>query len=218
MFSKTTFWKYFEYTKDSVDIVYAAHQEKVLDVVRSKNEHETGLNLAADGSCDSRGYSALIGKAVVADLATKLVLHTEVLHRSETDNISGKMEVEGIRRMPRWIVQQGIRINSLTTDRSRNIGAMLNEMRPESGPITHFYDGWHLTPETGRYTRCSHRALKGSRPEIMVQNSKAFAKFRAVILNHRFQGDLVKASPYGGTSVCEAKNALDRIYCRKEIF
>ncbi|RCN24966.1 hypothetical protein ANCCAN_29324, partial [Ancylostoma caninum] len=26
------------------------------------------------------------------------------------------------------------------------------------------------------------------------------------------------ASPRGGTSVCEAKNALDRLYCRKEIF
>ncbi|KHJ80396.1 hypothetical protein OESDEN_19929 [Oesophagostomum dentatum] len=231
MFSKTTFWKYFEYTKDAMDIVYAAHQEKVLDVVRSKNENETGLNLAADGSYDSRGYSALIGKAVVADLATKLVLHTEVLHRSETDNISGKMEVEGIRRMLRWIVQQGMRINSLTTDRSRNIGALLSEMRAELGPISHFYDGWHTvkwvgnrlheeskasgcapitvwtenvktflwksikTPETGRYTRCSHGPLEGSRPEIMIEGQ-----------------------PLWGTSVCEAKNALNRIHCRKEIF
>ncbi|EYC11088.1 hypothetical protein Y032_0052g2208 [Ancylostoma ceylanicum] len=30
--------------------------------------------------------------------------------------------------------------------------------------------------------------------------------------------DLAKASPYGGTSICETKHALDRLYCRKEIF
>ncbi|KHJ83347.1 hypothetical protein OESDEN_16956 [Oesophagostomum dentatum] len=77
---------------------------------------------------------------------------------------------------------------------------------------------WAPTPETGRYTRCGHPSLSGPRPETMIEGSKAFTKFRDEILNHRLQEDLVKASPYGGTSICETKNALDRIYCRKEIY
>ncbi|KHJ85065.1 hypothetical protein OESDEN_15214, partial [Oesophagostomum dentatum] len=239
---------------------------------------KNGLNLASDGSYDSRGYSALIGKVVLADLSTKLVLRTEVLHRQ----CERKMELEGTRRALKWAVEQGFRVNSLTTDRSRSIAALLRELKPELGPITHFYDGWHMikwvgnklreeskgsgcapiavwiesvkihlwnsikvgagkgdmvnhvfntclmhvrnvhqwapTPETGRYTMCGHAPLPGPRPETMIEGSKAFVKFRNVILHHRLQEDLAKASPFGGTSICEAKNALDRIYCRKEIF
>ncbi|KAK5970117.1 hypothetical protein GCK32_013789 [Trichostrongylus colubriformis] len=73
------------------------------------------LHLAADGSYDSRGYSAEIGKVVIADLCTKLIVHTEVLDRSQCE-------------------------------------------------------------------------------------------------------DLERVGPHGGTAVCETKNALDRLYCRKEVF
>ncbi|RCN41400.1 hypothetical protein ANCCAN_12667, partial [Ancylostoma caninum] len=41
---------------------------------------------------------------------------------------------------------------------------------------------------------------------------------RRLVLNKVLQRDLPKASPRGGTSICESKNALDRLYCRKEIF
>ncbi|RCN32297.1 hypothetical protein ANCCAN_21906, partial [Ancylostoma caninum] len=282
LFSKTTFWKYFEWTMAAVDKVYAAHQAKVVEKVRGFNEDGQGLHLAADGSYDSRGYSALIGKVVLCDLRTKLVLHTEVLHRSETGNVSGRMEVEGTRRLLRWVLQQGMPVRSLTTDRSRTIGALLAELREELGPISHYYDGWHMvkwvgnrlreeskasgcapiavwtekvkthlwksievgagngdmvrhvfntclmhvkgvhqwspTPETGPYTSCGHLPVGGPRPETLSEGTKAFTRFRDIVLNRRLQEDLVKASPYGGTSVCEAKNALDRLYCRKEIF
>ncbi|KAK5977922.1 hypothetical protein GCK32_019661 [Trichostrongylus colubriformis] len=78
------------------------------------------------------------------------------------------------------------------------------------------------TPEkdelSGPITRCSHGRLPGSRPEEFSVESAAYKEFRKVVLNKSLQRDLPKASPYGGTSICEAKNALDRIYCRKEIF
>ncbi|RCN28686.1 hypothetical protein ANCCAN_25570 [Ancylostoma caninum] len=77
---------------------------------------------------------------------------------------------------------------------------------------------WSPMPETGPYTSCGHSSVGEPRPETLSEGTKAFAKFRDVVLNRRLQEDLVKASPYGGTSVCEAKNALDRLYCRKEIF
>ncbi|EYB92582.1 hypothetical protein Y032_0192g1360 [Ancylostoma ceylanicum] len=53
---------------------------------------------------------------------------------------------------------------------------------------------------------------------IITEGTPAFERLRSVVLNKVLQRDLPKASPREGTSVCEAKNALDRLYCRKEIF
>ncbi|KHJ99008.1 hypothetical protein OESDEN_00998 [Oesophagostomum dentatum] len=63
---------------------------------------------------------------------------------------------------------------------------------------------------TGPYNCCSHEALTGPRPETLPLESDAYQNLR--------KRDLARASPYGGTSICETKNALDRLYCRKEIF
>ncbi|KHJ90127.1 hypothetical protein OESDEN_10033 [Oesophagostomum dentatum] len=123
------------------------------------------LHLAADGAYDSRGYSALIGKVVLSDTLTKLILRTEVLHRSETAH--------------------NLRVASLTTDRSKAVGKLLKDMEGDIGCVDHYYDGWHLVKWLG---------------------------------NELLKRDLARASPYGGTSICETKNALDRLYCRKEIF
>ncbi|VDO15673.1 unnamed protein product [Haemonchus placei] len=71
---------------------------------------------------------------------------------------------------------------------------------------------------TGPYTSCGHGPLGESRPGVLVAGSKAHEEARKVILTKSFQRDLPRASPYGGTSICGEKNALDRIYCRKEIF
>ncbi|RCN49277.1 hypothetical protein ANCCAN_04692, partial [Ancylostoma caninum] len=71
---------------------------------------------------------------------------------------------------------------------------------------------WSPTPETGPYTRCSHLPVGGPRPEMLSEGSKAFTRFRDVVLSRRLQEDLVKAGSYGGTSVCEAKNAAGRFY------
>ncbi|RCN53701.1 hypothetical protein ANCCAN_00195 [Ancylostoma caninum] len=97
--SDSFFWKWFLLCKPAIEKVYHQHQQKVLDVVRRKygvgagtKRHFNGtpkfrtggLHIAADGAFDSRGYSALIDKVVIVDLETSLILHTKVLHRSET--------------------------------------------------------------------------------------------------------------------------------------
>ncbi|EYC26345.1 hypothetical protein Y032_0010g1104 [Ancylostoma ceylanicum] len=80
---------------------------------------------------------------------------------------------------------------------------------------------WAKEETTGRYTRCGHAPLEsvvGSRPETIAEGTPAFQKLRQLVLNKTLQKDSARASPRGGTSVCESKNALDRLYCRKEIF
>ncbi|RCN53702.1 hypothetical protein ANCCAN_00196 [Ancylostoma caninum] len=51
-----------------------------------------------------------------------------------------------------------------------------------------------------------------------MEGTPAFDRLSQLVLNKNSQKDLAKASPRGGTSICESKNALDRLYCRKEIF
>ncbi|EYC15178.1 hypothetical protein Y032_0037g3365 [Ancylostoma ceylanicum] len=243
-------------------------------------EEREGLHIAADGAFDSRGYSALIGKVVMVDLETSLILHTEVLHRSETNGSSSQMEVEGLRRLLRWLSSDGWSISSITTDRNRSFATLLDEMKDEIGSVQHFWDGWHLVKWfgnnlrkeskhkgciplsvwyeklkthlwnaievgegerirhifntclkhvqdvhawrkdelTGKITRCGHPPLEGPRPETITEGTPAFDRLRQLVLNKNLQKDLAKASPRGGTSICESKNALDRLYCRKEIF
>ncbi|RCN27217.1 hypothetical protein ANCCAN_27050 [Ancylostoma caninum] len=227
LFSSTFFWKIFSIAKPVIEAVYCRHENHIMEVVRSHYEGESGLQLAADGAYDSRGYSALIGKVVLSDTLTKLILRTEVLHRSETAGISQRMEIEGLRRLLRWISAEGLTVASLTTDRSRSVGKLLREMEEETGVIQHYYDGWHLVKWlgkllkegiTGPYNCCSHGELVGPRPETLPLDSDAYQTFRNIVLTKSFQRDLAKASPYGGTSICETKHALDRLYCRKEIF
>ncbi|EYB99046.1 hypothetical protein Y032_0125g1256 [Ancylostoma ceylanicum] len=51
-----------------------------------------------------------------------------------------------------------------------------------------------------------------------MEGIPAFDRLSHLVLNKNLRKDLAKANPRGGTSICESKNALDRLYCRKEIF
>ncbi|EYC05720.1 hypothetical protein Y032_0080g1330 [Ancylostoma ceylanicum] len=193
------------------------------------------------------------------------------------------MEVEGLRRLLRWLSADKWKISSITTDRNRFFPALLDEMKVEIGDVQHFWDGWHLVKwfgnnlrkeakyrscaplivwyeklkthmwkaievgegervrhifntclkhvqdvhvwpkedATGPYTACGHAPLERTtraRPEVISEGTAAFERLERLVLNKTLQRDLAKASHRGGTSVCESKNALDRLYCRKEIF
>ncbi|KIH42600.1 hypothetical protein ANCDUO_27414, partial [Ancylostoma duodenale] len=89
----------------------------------------------------------------MVDLRTNLVLHTEVLHRSETSGSSSQMEIEGLRRLLRWLLADGWKIFSITTDRNRSFPSLLEDMKEELGGVQHFWDGWHLVKWFGNNLR-----------------------------------------------------------------
>ncbi|EYB94528.1 hypothetical protein Y032_0170g247 [Ancylostoma ceylanicum] len=84
VFSSTFFWKIFSMAKPATGNVYSRHEDHTMEVVRSHYQGGNGLQLVADGAYDSTGYQTLIGKVVLSDTLTKLILRTEVLHRSGT--------------------------------------------------------------------------------------------------------------------------------------
>ncbi|CAJ0607184.1 unnamed protein product [Cylicocyclus nassatus] len=77
---------------------------------------------------------------------------------------------------------------------------------------------WPQNTLTGDITHCDHQGLLPEDRENITWGSLAHDKLKEVILQDAFQKDIALASPYGGTSQCESKNSLDRIYGPKEVY
>ncbi|RCN33235.1 hypothetical protein ANCCAN_20947 [Ancylostoma caninum] len=186
--SDSFFWKWFLWCKPAIEKVYQQHQQKVLDVVRRKYGGTEGLHIAADGVFDSRGYSALIGK----EAKNKGCIPLSVWYEKLKTHMWTAIEV-----------CEGERIRHIFNTCLKHV----QDVHP-----------WPKDEITGKFTRCGHPPLEGPRPETIMEGTPAFHRLSHLVLNKNLQKDLTKASPRGGTSICESKNALDRLYCRKEIF
>ncbi|CAJ0606825.1 unnamed protein product [Cylicocyclus nassatus] len=125
----------FEEVTPCIEAVYERHQNRIIDEIRAVCQNDP-WDIAVDGAYDSRGHSAELCKVLAVDLRTKLCIHTEVLERSETDNISQRMEKEGFRRMLRWFKSREIPIRSVATDRSAVFGKEIKSYNKEYGETT----------------------------------------------------------------------------------
>ncbi|EYC10499.1 hypothetical protein Y032_0055g2587 [Ancylostoma ceylanicum] len=95
-----------------------------------------------------------------------------------------------------------------------------------SWDIKWYFVEWHLSRYlvkalredalTGPYTSCRHGDLDQDQSEPIPVGTVAYDKLAEIVLNQRFQNDICRLGPYGGTSQCETKNVLDRLYCPKE--
>ncbi|EYC22896.1 hypothetical protein Y032_0016g3010 [Ancylostoma ceylanicum] len=201
-----------------------------------------GWDIAADGAYDSRGFSAYYCKVLAVNLKTRLCIHTEVVHSSETGEIGGRMEKEGFRRFLLWFADQGLQIRSVTSDRHAHFKAVIDELnRSLSWNMEWYYDHWHLCRYLVKAIReaSKRRAYTPFKPWIKSLKAHMKCAAESGLLtgdrdNIRFffniclyhiagihswdQNDLSKLSPHGGTSQCETKNALDRLYCPKDVY
>lgn len=114
---------------------------RVLIVIVQLSLQETFVRLAGDAQFDSRGYSAEFASCGLMDADRKTMLHTECVHKSETNGNSGLMENEGLVRGLQFLESRGIKIHSLTTDRHKQV---IKTMESRFKHIRHFYDPWHL--------------------------------------------------------------------------
>ncbi|RCN39282.1 hypothetical protein ANCCAN_14810 [Ancylostoma caninum] len=65
---------------------------------------------------------------VAVDLKTKLCIHTEVVHSSETGGLRDDMEKEAFRRILLRFADLGVRIRSVTSDHCSNFKHVIDEM------------------------------------------------------------------------------------------
>lgn len=64
-----------------------------------------------------------------------------ILQRTETSNISGRMEKEGLIRGLAELTSHGLIIRNLVTDRHAGITKFMREQKPH---IHHYFDAWHV--------------------------------------------------------------------------
>ncbi|CAJ0608320.1 unnamed protein product [Cylicocyclus nassatus] len=285
---KTTFYDMFEEMRPVIKYVYDKREELVIQEIESIYEAEgqpRAWDIAVDGAYNSRGHTAAFCKLLAVDLKTNLCVHTEVLHRSETGGVSGRMEKEGFRRLLRWFHSRNITLRSVSTDRSAMYGNEIRQFNSDFNTDIQWYlDPWHINKRihnhlrpiirlrdctnlkdwisplkahlyhavregaraqnaqltrhifntclyhlagihewnqdvnTGPITRCDHQEWPQGQKPIIALGSQAHEKLKALVLQKELQEDLARMSPFGGTSQCESKNALDRVYCPKEIY
>ena len=120
MFSESTFYRLQkEYLFPVIHTNYVMQHDAVLKFLRGND-----LKLSGDGRCDSPGYSAKYCTYSLVDSATDLILDYKLIQSSETGS-SVAMEKEGLRRSLNYLLEQGVSIVTIATDRHRGVGALM---------------------------------------------------------------------------------------------
>ena len=119
----------------AVHKVYSTYQYFVLSDISG------GVNLIGDGRSDSPGYNAKYGTYSMLDSSTNKILNFSVVHVSTVGN-SSRMEKEGLLNCLNELEDFGVNVDSLTTDRHKQVRAYFRKERPD---ILHQFDIWHVS-------------------------------------------------------------------------
>ncbi|XP_073714613.1 uncharacterized protein [Misgurnus anguillicaudatus] len=119
---------------------YEEQQKAIVNDLHVQNELCNPVHLSGDGRSDSPGFSAKYNTYSLMDDKTDKIVHFELVQVSEASS-SVAMEPIGFRRGVDKLLEQGIQIDVLTTDRSPSIRKI---MRVEYPNIHHEFDVWHV--------------------------------------------------------------------------
>ena len=120
----------------AINHVYTGQQKGILSSMQGKS-----LDIIGDGRFDSPGNSAKFGTYTIMDSETDKVLSFFIAHVSNAGN-SQRMEVYAFRKVLAMILDVGIIISTLTTDRHKSIKKI---MRENYSNILHQFDVWHFS-------------------------------------------------------------------------
>ena len=112
------------------------------------------VRLSGDGRCDSPGYSAKYCTYTMMGMDTEKVMDFEVVQVSQTSS-SVAMEKKGFQNVATRMIQGGLSIELICTDRHIGIGAL---MKKKFSNIEHQVDAWHLAKSVlKQLLQCSKR-------------------------------------------------------------
>ncbi|XP_051543374.1 uncharacterized protein LOC127434585 [Myxocyprinus asiaticus] len=135
--NKTTFYALqSSYLIPVIDAAYREQQTTLLDQLRIQNLLQKGVHLSGDGRSDSPGTSAKYNTYSLMDDTTDKIVHFELVQDTEASS-SIAMEPIGFKRGLSRLVEQGIKIDVVTTDRSPSIRKI---MRVDYPDIHHEFD------------------------------------------------------------------------------
>ncbi|XP_031136838.2 uncharacterized protein LOC116037199 [Sander lucioperca] len=127
-----------------IPVIQEAYQTQHEQIIKRLIEHSNSgqkVELCGDARCDSPGFSAKYCTYSFQDDATKEIVHFEFVQVTEASS-SVAMEVLGFQRGLDYLLERGVDIEVITTDRSPSIRKLL---RDNYRSIRHELDPWHVS-------------------------------------------------------------------------
>ncbi|XP_051578294.1 uncharacterized protein LOC127454857 isoform X2 [Myxocyprinus asiaticus] len=128
------------YLTPVIDATYREQQAELLNILRMQNILQKGVHLSGDGRSDSPGFSAKYNTYSLMDDTTDQIVHFELVQVAEASS-SVAMEPIGFKRGLNKLLDQGIKIEVMTTDRSPSLMKIMQVDYPD---IHHEFDIWHV--------------------------------------------------------------------------
>ena len=124
-----------EYVLPVTNDAWKKHQQEILKFVSGP------LSIIADGRCDSPGYSAKYGTYTIIDQNTDKILDFQLVQVGEVAN-SIATEKTGLERSLQYLLNEGLSIHQLATDRHPQITSFMQKHYPS---VEHQYNIWHVS-------------------------------------------------------------------------
>ena len=125
-----------------VHTTWENEQQTLLDSLNGRS-----VRLAGDGRCDSPGYSAKYCTYTMMDMDTQKVVDFEVVQVTQTTS-SVAMEKMGFEVVLERLLQKGVTVTQICTDRHIGINALMNKKFKD---IEHQVDVWHLAKSVAKH-------------------------------------------------------------------
>ena len=158
--SKSEFYKIQRtYLIPVVNDYWTTHQTAILSVLSS----EPALRVCGDARSDSPGYSAKYTSYTIMDMKTSLIIDQQLVSLAdEAIESSVAMETEALDRSLEFVISNGLKIQTLATDRHVGVKSLMNEKYPN---INHQFDVWHVSKNVTK--RLHKKALSKDAKELM---------------------------------------------------
>ncbi|XP_051965218.1 uncharacterized protein LOC127631208 [Xyrauchen texanus] len=127
------------YLHPAIEEVYIEKRTELLARVFLEQEDGKRLHLTGDGRCDTPGFSAKYCHYTFMLDDTKEMLHTELVQVTEATS-SVTMEPLAFKRGMTELMDQGLDVEVMATDRSTSIQKIMREQFPN---VQHQFDIWH---------------------------------------------------------------------------
>ncbi|CAM4607613.1 unnamed protein product [Leuciscus chuanchicus] len=155
MISSSTFYNIQKaFLHPAIEHVYTEQRSALLARVYLEQMDGKRPHLSSDGRCDSPGFNAKYCHYTFMLDSTKEILHTELVQCTEATS-SGAMEPLGFRMGMNDLLDMGLDVAVMATDRSTSIQKIMREEFPN---VQHEFDIWHTA--------------KGFRKKLLMKGKK----------------------------------------------
>jgi len=146
------------YLIPTIEKVYKKQESTVKARLICQTLDEEDVHLCGDGRSDSPGHSSKYTTYSFMDDATKLIVGFDLIQVTQAKN-SVAMEPMGFRQGLDKLLDEGIPVKVVTTDRHPSIRKIVREEYPE---VTHQFDPWHVA--------------KGIKKKMVVASNKRYCR------------------------------------------